>query len=322
MRLSLAFFVFAVAASSAAAARAAPVPVTGGSLIWTQFNVYDSGSPAGTNRTWLGYTTSLGPPFTNGTMSAEAGASGSSVNSGSRKGADAEYPVKFPAGTGGSFDPVTGTGEIEFTGTLKYASSAHGFTITVTNPKVILAPGGATLVASGTGSSGSGEQSTAGTPYDRSRPVFTLDLAGATRSTAGAARKLTGIAPAVATADMVWPGGSYPVGAGPDRKPNTFGVFALEVETGSGSATATVAKPKVSCKPTRTKGRATTTCEARVAKPVRRVEARAGGKRLDVAAVRKRVAKLVFARKRRTVWFLATDAKGRELSRRKQAVAG
>lgn len=310
----------ALALSCAAApASAAPVPVTGGALTWTQANVYESGAPAGTNRTWLGYTTITGPPFTNGSMTASDGATGATVDGRSARGATATYDVVFPTGQGGTYDAATGSGTIELRGTLTFRSQAHRFTITIKDPQVVLAGARGQLFASGSGSSGGGEGSTDGAAYDRSRPVLDLDLSKASTSTAAdGTRTISGIVPAVATANMVWPGGNYPQGAGPDRTPNTFGSLSLELRTG---AAATVARPRVSCKRTRTKaGRKRTTCDVRVASGVRKVVVRHGKKRLKTVTVRKGRAKVVLPRKRRTLTFVAADAKGRELSRRQVKV--
>lgn len=338
-QIFLAIIATAAAASPAPGALAAPAPVTSGALQWTQYNVYDTGAPDGTDRTWLGYTTSIGPPFTNGSARADAPATGPTVTTQSPRGADRGYTHVFPVAAGGSYDAATGDGVLEFAGTLTYASPAHGFTITVSNPLVVIAGGRAQLFASGAGSSGSGESSSAGGAYDRSRPVF--DLAVPPGTTAGTATTLTAVVPAIATADMVWPGGSYPVGAGPDRTPNTFGSFALTIDTSAAVAappapapqpapvvqpTTTPAKlgtPRIRCRPTRDRRRrARTTCAVTTAKTVRRLAVTYRGRRVGKASVVRGVARVDLPRKRRRLAFVLQDAKGRELGRRTMTVGG
>lgn len=338
------------AATLCSPAVAAPAPVTGGSLTWTEFNVYETGAPAGTNRTWLGYVTSIGPPFTNGTASATRPATGDTVTPASPRGANAAYPFDYPVAAGGAYDPETGTGELEFAGTVTFSSTAHGFTITLSNPKVVLGAGRAQLFASGSGSSGSGAGSTAGKPYDRSRPVFDLDTTAATTETGpDGTRRITGLAPAIATADMVWPGESYPQGAGPDRTPNTFGTFSLEISTGGSESPAPAPPPPpveqpppaaappppardsgrprpratllVRCRPTRTaRGRPRLTCTVRATRAARRVLVLAGRRRLASARVRRGVARLELPRRRRTVRFVALDARGRTIARQRRTI--
>lgn len=324
-----------LAAVAPSTALAAPAPVTAGSLDWTQVNVYDTGAPDNTDRTWLGYTTSVGPPFTNGSARVSAPATGPAVTTSSPRGATSTFTHSFPVAAGGVYDAATGEGTLEFAGTLTYTSPAHGFTITISNPLVVLGGGRAQLFASGSGSSGSGQQSSAGTPYDRSRPVF--DLAVTPGTTAGTVTTVTGVAPAIATADMVWPGGSYPAGAGPDRTPNTFGSFALTVDTKEAprpaeaprpptvvQPTATqVGTPKVKCARTRNaRKQARTTCTVTTARTVRRLVVTFQGRRLAKTAFKDGVAKVDLPRKRRRLAFVLQDAKGRELGRRTLTVGG
>lgn len=156
---------------------------------------------------------------------------------------------------------------------------------------------------------------------------------------------ITGLVPAIATADKVWPGGSYPVGAGPDRTPNTFGAFALDVSTaqaaappppapapapvqqpaspaGAGSP-ARVAAPKVRCRPTRTKARRPrTTCTIRVAASAVRIVVAIQGRRLASVKVVDGRATVLLPRRRRTFTFTALDAQGRRIARRMQTVGG
>ena len=329
---------FAVAcaalALAPAGAIAAPQPVTGGHLRWTQANVYETSAPAGTNRTWMGYVTSVGPPFTNGTVSATAPATGQTVTPMSARGADRLYPFTVPVAAGGTYDPDTGEGRIELAGTVTFASSAHGFTITLSNPLVELSATSARLFASGQSTPRDGDPK----PYDRSAPVFDLLLGGATSRPTATGRSIDGAAPALATANLVWDEGSDPKGAGPDRTPNTFGSFALDVQTGgaatpppapappapgSSSAARATLKPKVRCRPTRTRARRPrTTCTVRGVRGGRRVVASVGRRRLASAAVRGDRAIRVLPRRRRAVTFKVVDGRGRTLGRRTQTVGG
>lgn len=204
---------------------ASAAPVTVSTLDWTQAAVYDTAAPANTDRTWLGYAT--GPGFlAAGTVTPSAGATGPTVTPSSPRGATALYTFSFP-GTSGNYDAATNTGSVELSGTLTYNSTAHGFNITVENPLVVLNGTTGTLYASGTGFPTAGA-----TPYDRSQPLFNLNLAGATISPpVDGTRTISNIVPSLATADYAFPA-NYSSGAGPERTPNTFGSFALTVTTG------------------------------------------------------------------------------------------
>jgi hypothetical protein len=70
-------------------------------------------------------------------------------------------------------------------------------------------------------------------PYS-AQPVFTLDLTNAAVTLkADGSRTIGPIAPTVAVTGLPFPG-NYPAGvAGPDRTPNTFGAFSLNVKPGS-----------------------------------------------------------------------------------------
>jgi len=216
-----------------AGALAAPAPaatVSSGELEWTQFNVYELAAPQGTNRTWLGYVTG-GPPLANGAATPSDGATGDPVTAASARGADQAYTIGFPTGTGGSYDEYTGKGTIELTGTLTFTSAAHGFTISVEDPQLKLDGNDGQLFASGVRS---GDPAT----YDRSEPVFDLDLSAATVTLhPDGSRTLSGIVPSIATADYVFPG--YAQGAGPERTPDTFGAMTLRLglapDTGPGT---------------------------------------------------------------------------------------
>lgn len=209
-----------------AAARAATV--TSGHLDWTQTAIYTGSDPA-VDHTWLGYVT--GPPFAqaNGTVSPIAPATGDTVSPPPASPRGADYTQSLPA-TSGTYDATDGTGAIELDGGVDFAGTGHGFDITVEKPLIVLDGLEGKLYASGKGSAASGT-------YDRSAPLFDLDLSRATVTLkADGSRLISGIAPSIATADTAFPGGSYAVGAGPDRTPNTFGSFALTVKTDGGDA--------------------------------------------------------------------------------------
>lgn len=104
-------------------------------------------------------------------------------------------------------------------GAVTFASPQFGFTITVIDPRVTLSGTTGQLLATGVGSA----------PYN-DQALFNLDLAAATVATDGRTQRITGIVPSLATANTAFPA-NYPVGAGPDRTPNTFGSFALTVTT-------------------------------------------------------------------------------------------
>jgi hypothetical protein len=222
-----------VAVAAIAAASFAPsamaATVESGSLTWTQANVYEFNAPTNTNRTWAGYTTS--PGFTNGTVSASGAATGAAITPQSARGANALYPLTYNTGTG-DYDPATRIGTVEFDGVVTFFSppvsqGGHGFTITVENPQLVLNGNTGTLYASGQGQQ---SQSGGGSTYDRSQPVFTLDLSGATTAAnADGSTTVSGVVPALATAAYVFPA-NYVVGDGPNRTPNTFGGFSYTVK--------------------------------------------------------------------------------------------
>jgi hypothetical protein len=216
-------------AATATCAQAATV--TSGHLDWATANVYDSAAPANTNRTWLGYVTGP-PPLAAGSASASGGATGDDVTTTSPRGADTIATFGFPLASG-TYDPASGSGSIELRGTVTFASTAHGFTITLQDPKLVLAGSSGQLFASGQGSTSQGAST-----YDRSSPVFDLDLSAATTTDwPDGSRTIAGIVPRLATADYVFPP-NYAAGAGPDRTPNTFGAFAVTLSSTTPSSPA------------------------------------------------------------------------------------
>lgn len=210
-----------LAASSTLAAATALAPaaaqadtVTAGHLDWSQTAVYDSAAPAGTNRTWLGYVTGSGF-LAAGTATPTAPATGPTVDVNSTRGN--VFTTAFPVASG-TYDPEDGTGTIDYDGALVFHSDAHGFTISVEQPEVVLDGLSGKLYASGAGASAA---------YDRTSPIYDLDLSNATVTLkADGSRVISGIVPSLATANTVFPN-NYAVGSGPDRTPNTYGSFAL-----------------------------------------------------------------------------------------------
>lgn len=220
------------AAALPAAAQAATV--TSGHLDWTQTAIYAGSDPL-VDHTWLGYVT--GPPFAqaNGTVSPIAPATGDTVSPPPTSPRGENYTQSLPAASG-TYDPTDGTGSIELDGGVDFAGTGHGFDITVEKPLIELEGLTGKLYASGKGSTDSGT-------YDRSAPLFDLDLSQAEVTLkADGSRQISGIAPSVATAETAFPN-NYAVGAGPDRSPNTFGSFSLTLKTATDDAAAGPAGP-------------------------------------------------------------------------------
>lgn len=214
--------------------------VTGGTLTWSQVNVYDTRAPADTDRTWLGYTTQ----FAAGSAATSEGATGSAGLADRGR----TVPFVFPRATGG-WDPATRSGTVDLAGVLRFRSDAHGFDITVERPRVVLAGSRGQLFASGLGETSGGPK-----PYDRTQPLFDLDLGSADVATAADGTvTVTGAVPALAVGDRVF-GPSYPAGAGPERTPNTFGAFALRLTTTPGEAPPPATDPGTVTTPTTTSG--------------------------------------------------------------------
>lgn len=224
----------AVLAAGLLAAPASAATVTSAKLDWSTVKVYDTGAPPDTDRTWLGYVTSAFP-LANGSATPSDGATGPTVDRATAAGTAVTW--SFPA-TRGAYEPADGTGTIAFDGAVTFFSPApggppnggHGFTISVTDPRIVLNGDSGQLFASGTASSGS--------PYTDGQAVWNLDLSGAdVRLHADGSRTISGIVPSVATDLLVFPA-PYLAGTGPNRTPNIFGAFSIRVKT------APVAGPK------------------------------------------------------------------------------
>jgi hypothetical protein len=231
-RLRRAGLLVSMALAAAVPASAQAATVASGQLDWTQTAVYNSGTP---QRTWLGYVTGPGPSLAAGSATPIAPATGPTVTTASDRGVGQAYTTTFPATTG-TYDPNNGVGALELDGGLSFVAppppAGHGFTITVTQPRLVLDGDHGQLFASGQGSTSAGAVT-----YDRSKPLFNLDLTNATVTLkANGSRVLSGIVPSLATGDYAFPA-NYLAGAGPDRDPNTFGAFAVTLRLAPGDAT-------------------------------------------------------------------------------------
>jgi hypothetical protein len=214
---------------------ASAATVTSGKLAWSSTKIYDLGQPDRTiDHTWLGYATSAFP-LANGTATPSDGATGDTITNATASGTVATW--SYPA-SGGSYDPADGSGTIAFGGAVTFLSPApggppnggHGFTVSLTKPRVVLNGDSGQLFASGvTAGARAGDAPVA---YPDAQPVFDLDLSSATVTLhADGSRTIAGIVPRIASANLVFPG--YAAGAGPERTPNTFGSFSLRVKVSS-----------------------------------------------------------------------------------------
>lgn len=231
-------FAVALLAALASAVPAAANPVSVGQLDWNNVNLYDTAAPAGTKRTFVGFTADprVPPPpsaagAANGTVFPDAPATGPVVDATVAQGTAVTHT--FPnRPTGSTYDPATKKGVLEYLGTLHFKSTKLGFDITVQNPQVVLDGDTGKLYANGTNSgNGQANPPVPAGPYDRSEPVFTLDLSGAQTTRVGNAVTITGIVPSVARGGYVF-FTNYATGAGPERDPDTFGSFSLTAQLG------------------------------------------------------------------------------------------
>lgn len=236
-------------------AAAPAAEVTASKLQWSTANVFDRTQPSFAHRTWLGYITDTefpAPRSSNGSARVSDGATLSGpdiwtapgapktvVDGTAPRGADRIYTFSFPGDSAGrgTYDPATGTGTLEFTGRLTFTT--HSLSVFLDKPQVTLNGTTGTLAASGDGSPNLRDV----VPYDRSVPVFSLDLSDATITDhADGSQTIGNIVPTVASTQLF--GSSYAAGiAGPNRAPNTFGSFAIRVAVPPIPATAVAGPP-------------------------------------------------------------------------------
>ncbi|HYJ00114.1 MAG TPA: HtaA domain-containing protein [Thermoleophilaceae bacterium] len=248
--------------TTAAAASSASAAVT---LEWTQENAFASGcSGSGVNCTWLGHVTNPAVgPGARGTATASDGATltgpdGSpvaQVDGTSARGAGQDFTFGYPAVAGALTIGSTAAeweGELEFDGRVSFVAPAppagHGFTITVDDPRVVL-NGDGTGFLYATGLHTPGVPGSEPIAYDNSAAVWELDLDGgvpaggpitdayppaAWQLHADGTQSLSGIVPMIETAEHVFPA-NYTADSGPNRDPNIFGSFAIEVAAGAGT---------------------------------------------------------------------------------------
>lgn len=223
-------------AALGAAAIAAPAASAAVTLDWSTANVANSAAPADTERTWLGYVTNPARFSAKGTASPIAPATGPTVTPTSPRGVDQAATWSLPA-VSGSLNPIALSGSMEFQGGVRFVSpgpapdSGHGFTITVENPRIVLDPVTRTGELYATGLRTPNGPDTPPVAYDRTEPVFafrTIDWS----FRADGSTSLT-LTPEVAESLYVFPA-PYIAGRGPERRPNTFGSFTINVPLNSG----------------------------------------------------------------------------------------
>ncbi|BAU97208.1 hypothetical protein N24_2946 [Corynebacterium suranareeae] len=120
---------FTAVAPAALAAPIAAVATTDDVAVVTAENSLDWGFKA----SWRNYVTG---PWTAGTVDATEGAT---VNE------DGTY--NFTLGSGSTYDADSEQGQLNYEGTVRFASALHGFDITLANPQIIVDGATATLTA-------------------------------------------------------------------------------------------------------------------------------------------------------------------------------
>jgi Htaa len=249
------------ALATGATAATAPAAVT---LDWTVENAFSTGcSGSGLNCTWLGHVTNPAVgPGARGTVTALDGATiagpdGSpvaAIDGTTPRGAGQDFTFAYPA-AGGALSPgataADWEGTMEFEGSVSFVAppppDGHGFTITVDDPRVVL-EGDGTGFLYATGLHTPGTPGSAPVAYDDSAAVWELDLDGGVPAFgpitaayppaewqihADGSQTLSGIVPMIETAEHVFPA-SYATDAGPNRSPNIFGGFTIEVAPNGG----------------------------------------------------------------------------------------
>jgi len=201
------------AAIATTPAHAKSAKVKKATLSWSQVNTYNTAVPAPAQRTWAGYVAT----FNKGTVTPLAGATGQTVTGTSATGLTATFTQAFK-GTKGKIDTKKAKGTIQFKGIVEFKTAL--FTTTVENPKLVLKGKTGQIFASG-------KTDVPNANYS-SKPLLNLDLSAAKFSKKKTKLTIKGIVPSIATTNLAFPA-NYPVGAGPDRTPNTFGSFAVTV---------------------------------------------------------------------------------------------
>jgi Htaa len=222
--------------AAAATATAAPVSVLGGSVDWTQVNVYN----AAPERTFLGHTTNPGSVLqgrSNGTALTSSGATtlapdGASVDGvrpESQRGSGQGFTFRFPSASG-TFDRAARTLDVTTTGTLTYAQYPA---LTPAPPAPIVLSGLRITLNGNTGAVYAAASGPAGAADYPGEALFTLNATQAQITPLGAGRyAVAGLVPTLAKAGIFGTAGQYAPGtSGPDRTPNTWGGFSLVVDT-------------------------------------------------------------------------------------------
>jgi hypothetical protein len=234
-------------------------------LDWTLENAFSTGcSGTGLNCTWLGHVTNPAVgPGARGTVTAADGTTitgpdgspVSAIDGTTARGAGQSFAFAYPAASGALTPGLTAAdweGEMQFEGSVSFVAppppDGHGFTITVEDPRIVL-NGDGTGFLFATGVNTPGAPGSAPVPYTDSAAVWELDLDGGTPAFgpvtdpypaakwqihADGSQTLSGIVPLIETAGHVFPGGSYPVDAGPNRSPNIFGGFTVRIAPNGG----------------------------------------------------------------------------------------
>lgn len=239
----------AALAALPATTSAAPVPVQGGSLDWTQVNVYN----AAPERTFLGHTTnpglaqqgrSNGTALTTGgaTTVAPDGAAADGVRPASARGTGQGFTFRFPAASG-TFDRAARTLDLTATGTLTYVQ----YPALPTPPAPIVVAGLRLTLSGTTGAVYAQTSGPAGAADYPGEPLFTLNAAQAQITPLGGGRyAIAGLVPTLAKANVFGTAQQYAPGtSGPDRVPNTWGGFSVVVDTESAPAPTVVERERI-----------------------------------------------------------------------------
>lgn len=217
---------------AAAPAHAAVESVVTGNLNWSTVKIYDTGAPANTDRTFVGFMTRNASPGSQNATFTTTGALWGSTDISPATASGTAVSWNYPV-SGGTYDPDTGAGTVALVGRLQMVSATtgnpaigFGYTLSIENP-VIVFDGTTTarLFANGTRYGGTTGSSIA---YGRTE-LFTLAFTEVTANDDGTVT-IANMVPTVVT-DIY---GGFPAGSGPNRTPNTFGGFSLTFDTVAG----------------------------------------------------------------------------------------